>query len=144
TPGKAIDKRHVARTLGELQVRFRPRAIAFDRWGITELEHALKHEGVTLPLEPFGQGFASFGPAVAATEERILGGRLTHPGNPVLTWCVSNVVMEVDAAGNRKPSKRRSTERIDAAVASIMAIGLAAQRDGPRGTFRPFVLSAGA
>lgn len=140
TPGRAIDKRAVARTLGELHARFKPQAIAFDRWGIAELEQHLKHEGVTLPLEAFGQGFKDFAPAVAATEERILNGRLTHPSNPVLTWCVSNVVMETDAAGNRKPSKRRSTERIDAAVAAIMAIGLAAQRGGPRRTFTPFVI----
>jgi phage terminase large subunit-like protein len=144
TPGRAIDKQAVAHTLGELQARFKPKAIAFDRWGMAELDQHLKREGVTLPLEPFGQGFASFGPAVAATEERILNGRLTHPSHPVLTWCISNTIMETDAAGNRKPSKRRSSERIDAAVAMIMAIGLAAQKDGPRRAFTPFVITAGA
>src|SRR5690606_25463468 len=46
TPGRAIDKRAVARTLGELHARYKPQAIAFDRWGIAELEQHLRHEGI--------------------------------------------------------------------------------------------------
>jgi phage terminase large subunit-like protein len=66
-------------------------------------------------------------PATKAFEERVLNHRLVHGGNPLLTWAVSNVALERDAAGNIKPSKERSRERIDPAVAAVMAVGLAAQ-----------------
>jgi phage terminase large subunit-like protein len=132
TPGKAIDKRAVAATLAQLTARYKPTSIAFDRWGMAELQQILSDEGITLPLAPFGQGFKDMGPAVQAMEARVLNGRLVHPNNPVLTWAVSNVTLEVDAAGNRKPSKRRSTERIDPAVAACMAIGIASQEPAPR------------
>jgi phage terminase large subunit-like protein len=55
-------------------------------------------------------------------EQAILAKRLRHDGDPVLRWCVSNVAVESDAAGNLKPSKAVSTERIDAVVALIMAV----------------------
>lgn len=55
--------------------------------------------------------------------ERRMEGTLNHGANPVLRWMASNVTTEQDAAGNIKPSKKKSTERIDAIVATIMALG---------------------
>lgn len=40
----------------------------------------------------------------------------------MLNWCVSNCVVEKDPAGNIKLSKAKSTERIDMAVAAVMAL----------------------
>jgi phage terminase large subunit-like protein len=74
----------------------------------------------------FGQGFASMSPAVKETERLILSRRLAHDGSPVMRWCLSNVATEQDAAGNVKPSKARSREKIDGAVALAMAVGVAA------------------
>lgn len=53
----------------------------------------------------------------------LVSGKLIHPRNPVLTWCASNVVVEMDAAGNIKPNRKKSTEKIDGIVAMAMAIG---------------------
>ena len=39
--------------------------------------------------------------------------KAAHGNHPVLTMCVANTVIAVDDAGNRKPSKRKSTRRID-------------------------------
>jgi len=50
-------------------------------------------------------------------------GRLRHDGNPVLEWCVGNVVGRYDARGNFYPRKSRPEQKFDAAVALIMAIG---------------------
>jgi phage terminase large subunit-like protein len=47
---------------------------------------------------------------------------LRHDGSPVLRWNVGNVAVETDAAGNLKPSKRVSTERIDGVIALVMAV----------------------
>jgi len=128
TPGRATDKRRVALRLAELCARFQPEAIAFDQWGMAELERVLNEEGITLaPLKQHGQGYKSMSPATKAFEAAVLNRRLVHGDNPVLTWSISNVAIERDAAGNVKPSKERSRERIDPAVAAIMAVGLATQ-----------------
>jgi phage terminase large subunit-like protein len=63
-------------------------------------------------------------PAVDALEGTILDGKLRHGNNPILTWNMSNTIVEQDAAGNRKISKRRSKEKIDGVVALAMAMGL--------------------
>jgi phage terminase large subunit-like protein len=50
-------------------------------------------------------------------------GRLRHDGNPVLEWCLGNVVGKADRRGNFYPTKQRPDQKIDAAVALMMAIG---------------------
>jgi phage terminase large subunit-like protein len=51
--------------------------------------------------------------------------RIRHDGNPVLAWCLGNVVGHYDARGNVYPRKARPEQKIDAAVALIMALGSA-------------------
>jgi hypothetical protein len=46
-------------------------------------------------------------------------------GDPVTRWMAANVAVAQDPAGNLKPAKDKSTERIDGIVALIMAIGRA-------------------
>ena len=62
--------------------------------------------------------------AVDALETAVLDRRIRHGGHPVLSWNISNAVIVTDPAGNRKLDKARSRERIDGAVALVMAIGL--------------------
>ena len=66
-------------------------------------------------------------PAVDALERLIEEGKLRHAGHPVLAMAAANTKTELDAAGNRKLSKRRSTGRIDPLVAMAMALGVAAR-----------------
>jgi phage terminase large subunit-like protein len=144
TPGKATNKRIVALRIADICARFCPESIAFDIWGITELERILNEEGLRLPpFKPFGQGYKSMSPATKAFEELVLNKKLTCPDNALLTWAISNVILERDAAGNVKPSKEHSRERIDPAVAAIMAVGLAAAE--PKCEFnydQPLVITA--
>ena len=66
-------------------------------------------------------------PALDFTERLIETGKLLHGRHPLLSMCALNAKAEVDAAGNRKLSKRKSTGRIDALVALTMALGIAAR-----------------
>lgn len=128
TPGKATNKRIVAERIIEVWLKYAPREIAFDSWGMPELERVLSEAGTPeLIFRPWHQGFKTMSPATKAFEERVLNGRLIHDGNPLLAWAINNVRIESDAADNQKPSKNRSIERIDPAVAAIMAVGLATQ-----------------
>ena len=101
------------------------RAVAIDRWNATHITTQLVSEGVE--VKPFGQGFASLSSPTKLLETLIISKKLRHAGDPVLAWQISNVQVKVDDAGNIKPTKQHShsTSRIDAAVALIMALGLA-------------------
>jgi phage terminase large subunit-like protein len=76
----------------------------------------------------FGQGVQSMSPALRDLEQVILDGQLAHGDHPILNMNVNNTVIVLDDAGNRKPSKKRSTGRIDGLVALAMAIGVAPLR----------------
>jgi phage terminase large subunit-like protein len=73
----------------------------------------------------FGQGVQSMSPALRDLEQVLLDGQLAHGNHPILSMCVSNTIVTRDDAGNRKPSKRKSTGKIDGLVALAMAIGVA-------------------
>ena len=62
----------------------------------------------------------------------MLGHRLAHGNNPVLTWMADNLVVATDAAANIKPDKEHSIERIDGMVALIMCIGTAMRGGGQK------------
>jgi phage terminase large subunit-like protein len=57
--------------------------------------------------------------------EIVLNKDLAHNGHPVLRWMASNVAVKKDEAGNQKPDKEKSTEKIDGIVATIMALARA-------------------
>src|SRR3546814_20428130 len=86
-------------------------------------------EGLTLPaIAPFGQGFKDMGPALDEFERMLLGEKVRHDGNPVMTWCAANAVTVADPAGNRKVAQDRSTGRVDGIVAAVMAAGRSEER----------------
>lgn len=124
-PGTAIDYDFIARDLAQITEGMNVVKVKFDRWRIEILKKACDDIGFAFPLLPHGQGFKDMAPAVDATMELAVEGKLRHGGNPVLRWSVSNVLLERDAAGNQKPTKARSWGRIDVAVAMIMALAAA-------------------
>jgi phage terminase large subunit-like protein len=48
--------------------------------------------------------------------------RFEHAGNPILRFAADNTVVEQDAIGRWRPSKRKARKRIDPIVAAIMAL----------------------
>lgn len=138
TPGRVIDFRCVALKLAELSKAYHIDGIAFDRWKIDFLKRELEEIGVDIELIPAGQGFKDMDPAVQALEDDLLSKNLKHTKNPVLTWCIDNVRVTMDPAGNRKFDKRKATGRIDGAVALAMAANLSATYDDKEPQF--FVL----
>ena len=78
-----------------------------------------------LDVVPFGQGYGSMSAPAKELESLVLLGKIRHGNNPILKWCVGNCIVEEDAAGNIKPSKARSTERIDGVIGLVEALGVA-------------------
>lgn len=153
--GRAVDYGFVAKRVAEIRQQYVVRGLAYDRWHINNFLRELSNIGVdavcqdgkqrpvsgALPLIPWGQGYADMAPAVDAFEISILERRLKHDGNPVLTMCVANAKVEMDAAGNRKLDKSATRFRIDGAVCAAMAIGLKARHTlVPEGEPQFFIL----
>ena len=126
-PGEVLDQRVIKRDIQNLANNYRIQEIAFDRWNAFQLAVELEEEGATMVST--GMGYKSMSVPTKTLEELVLSKRLDHGGHPVLSWCVSNVVLETDAAGNIKPSKAGSKDRIDGAVALILAISRALLRE---------------
>jgi phage terminase large subunit-like protein len=123
-PGAAVDYEAVARDMRDILEDCNVQAIAFDRWRFDLLKKELDGMGADWPLLPFGQGFKDMAPAIDSLEEKLLNEQIAHGGNPVLTMCMANAIIERDAAGNRKMNKAKATGRIDGAVALAMAVGV--------------------
>ncbi len=108
--------------------------IAVDRWNATHITTQLTDDGFT--VVPFGQGFKSMSGPTKELEKLVLEGKLFHGGNPVLRWMASNVAVKQDPAGNLKPDKQKSNDRIDGVVALVMALGRAiVQPEGPASVY---------
>ena len=120
TEGNVIDYDVIRERIIEIGRTHNIVEIAVDRWNSTQLQTQLAGDGFS--IIQFGQGFASMSAPSKELEKRILSGTLAHGGNPVLRWMASNVMIETDAAGNIKPSKKKSTEKIDGIVALVMAL----------------------
>lgn len=127
TPGRVIDYDRIRARINELADRYHIREIAIDRWNATQLATQLEGDGFAMIA--FGQGFASMAAPTKELEKRVLDDTLNHGNHAVLRWMASNITVEQDAAGNLKPSKAKSTERIDGIVATIMALGRVAVSD---------------
>jgi phage terminase large subunit-like protein len=120
TDGNVCDYDVIREHIRDLAERFDIREIAYDRWGATQLVTQLQSDGAT--CVPLGQGFASMSAPTKELDKLIASGSLRHGGQPVLRWMAGNVAIEQDAAGNVKPSKKKSREKIDGIVALVMAI----------------------
>ena len=119
TEGEVIDYERIRSKVLELTKKYQIRDIAVDRWNAAQLSQQLMADGVE--MISFGMGWATMSPAAKDFEAMVLSGKIQHDGNPVLRWCVGNTMIEHDSQSNYRPSKKRSSEKIDLAVASIMA-----------------------
>jgi phage terminase large subunit-like protein len=133
TEGNVTDYDLVERDIFAAAEAFRVLEIAHDRWNITQLVSHLQNEfGTDEDSVPrvigFGQGFQSMSAPTKELEKLLLGKKIRHGANPVARWMASNVAVREDPAGNMKPDKERSAEKIDGIVALVMALGRAITR----------------
>lgn len=120
TEGNVVDYDYIEQLILNLREQYDIREIAYDRWNAQQLVQHLTDEG--LAMVPMGQGFVSMSNPTKDLMRLILEGKIAHGGHPVLRWCMDNVVVRTDPAGNIKIDKARATEKVDAAVALVMAL----------------------
>lgn len=120
TEGNVVHYGFIEKFIEHLGELYNIREIAFDRWGAVQMVQNL--EGMGFTVVPMGQGFASMSPPTKELMKLTLEKRIAHGGHPVLRWNMDNIFIRTDPAGNIKADKAKSTEKIDGAIACIMAL----------------------
>ena len=132
TEGNVVHYGFIEKFIERLGELFNIREIAFDRWGAVQMVQNL--EGMGFTVVPFGQGFKDMSPPTKELMKLVLEQKIAHGGHPVLRWNMDNIYIRTDPAGNIKADKEKSTEKIDGAVATIMALDRAIRCGNDHGT----------
>lgn len=126
TPGNVIDYSFIRAEINRLKELYNIQEIAYDPWNATQITLELAEEdGMT--MVPLRQGFQSMSAPTKELLKLIVSKQLHHGNNPVLNWMADNMAVKTDPAGNIKPDKEKSTQRIDGVVATIMALDRASR-----------------
>lgn len=120
TEGNVVHYGYIEKFIERLGQKYNIKEIAFDRWGAVQMVQNLENMGFT--VVPFGQGFKDMSPPTKELMKLTLEQKLAHGGHPVLRWNMDNIFIRTDPAGNIKADKEKSTEKIDGAIATIMAL----------------------
>ncbi|NFN85879.1 terminase large subunit [Clostridium sporogenes] len=132
TEGNVVHYGFIEAFIEELGTKYNIKEIAFDRWGAVQMVQNL--EGMGFTVVPFGQGYKDMSPPSKELMKLTLEERIAHGGNLVLRWMMDNIFIKQDPAGNIKPDKEKSTEKIDGAVALIMALDRSIRNGGVSGS----------
>ena len=138
TPGDETDFGAIEDDVRDLCARFDVQSVGTDPWQAAHLSQRLRAEGVN--MVDFRTTTQNLSPAIVELDAAMRAGRLAHDGNPVLGWCLGNVVGHEDRRGNLFPTKQRDG-KIDAAVALLMAIGRAQASDDGAEDITAFLLN---
>lgn len=121
TPGNIIDYEFIEEEMKRIASLVKIREVAYDPFQATQFATRMTAEG--FPMVEYGATVKNFSEPMKEVDKLILAQQIIHDGNPVLTWCMSNVVAKVDAKDNVFPRRPRKESKIDGAVALIGAIG---------------------
>tara|TARA_R110002124_G_scaffold85350_2_gene221418 strand:+ start:5838 stop:7565 length:1728 start_codon:yes stop_codon:yes gene_type:complete len=125
TPGAEVDYREILAEAKDANKQNPVTQSGIDPHGATGLSHELEDEGLTPVV--ITQNYTNMSDPMKELEAAIESGRFHHDGHPIMTWCVSNVVAKY-LPGNddvMRPIKQHPDNKIDGAVALIMAISRA-------------------
>jgi phage terminase large subunit-like protein len=134
TPGNVADYDYIRLQIDRDMDAFDVRGVGFDPWNATPLTNKLVEDGA--PMVKVRQGFVTMSPPLKELQRLLLKGTperplFRHGGNAAVTWMVDNLAVAMDPAGNVKPDKNRSAEKIDAVSAAVTALSEAMAREVP-------------
>lgn len=131
TDGAEIDYREILASAIEANKQAPVLQSPIDPHGATNLSHQLDDEGLT-PVT-IVQNYTNMSDPMKELEAAIQSGRFHHDGNPIMTWCIGNVIGKF-LPGNDdvvRPIKQGNDNKIDGAVSLIMTIGRAMLGEEP-------------
>jgi phage terminase large subunit-like protein len=135
TPGNVADYDFIKVQIEQDMGVFDVRSIGYDPWSAVPLTNDLAESQA--PMVKVRQGVVTMSPPLKELQRLLLKGtpqapQLRHGGNPAVTWMVDNLAVAMDSAGNVKPDKARSAEKIDAVSALVTAMSEAMTREAPQ------------
>lgn len=123
TPGNMISLEQIQEDTLELAGLTGAREFAKDPWGGHQMGANLQAEGMEVVDIPQQTRYLS--DPMKEIEARVDGGKFRHDGNPCYVWQLSNVEVKEDRNENVFPRKARASNKIDAAIATIVAMSRA-------------------
>jgi phage terminase large subunit-like protein len=121
TPGDATDYDFIVAAVIEDAARFNVQSLGIDRlWQGQWAAGRLLDAG--LPVVTVGQGFLSMAAPMREFLRLLAAGALHHGGHPVLRWMADALEVRPDPAGNFKPDRTASRQKIDGIVATLMGL----------------------
>jgi len=129
TEGAEIDFDRIREDVKEARALVQAKEVVFDPWRATQLAHQLAKDGAT--TVEMGQTAKNMAEAFDELLTALRAGRFHHDGNPVLEWMAGNTVAKSVAKGVVVPSKEKPENKIDAIVATVMAIARASAIEAP-------------
>lgn len=123
TDGNVVDYSVIKDRIVSLSKTYPIEQVAYDPWNCTQTALELGEAGIK--MVEFRQGYGSMNEPTKEFLRAILEAKFNHGDNPILNWMASNLQVKQDPAGNIKPDKAASTQKIDGVVAAIMAYGRA-------------------
>lgn len=126
-PGEVIDLSFIFDIIKDASEHYNIVDIAFDRWGASQITQQLQDLG--LDVVEFGQGYKDMSPPTKEFDKIIRQQKLVADNDPVMRWAASNMIVQENPAGDPKPHKRKSEDKIDPAVAFIMALDRAVRHE---------------
>ncbi|MDP6709413.1 MAG: terminase large subunit [Alphaproteobacteria bacterium] len=141
TEGATVDYQAVLKTIEILAARYEIRRVALDDWNSTMLYNAISELGLEAALVRLG--WKSYNTPTKELERLVIDHELRHGGHPVMRWNAANVSVATDPAGNLKPAKDKSSDRIDGIIGLILGLGQALTSDPDRPSLNDVVLARG-
>lgn len=128
TPGEVADYEYIRSQINTDRELFDVAAIGFDPWNSSQLINNLSDDDA--PMVQVRQGFASMSAPLKQIGHALSEGtqdapRFRHGGNPLMRWQTDNLAVSTDAAGNVKPDKKTSGDKIDGWSAATTAMSIA-------------------
>ena len=124
-PGPVIRHEQIYRRIEEIASTFTLTSLRYDRYRMDRIKMDLEENQIVPDLVAFGQGYKSMSPAIERFEQLLLQGDLRHGSNPVLSMGIYNCRVKenpTSLSDERSPTKMSRHQRIDPAVALLMAV----------------------
>jgi len=125
TEGARTDFSRVERDIEQAAKDFSVKELAFDPKEASYLIQNIE-EWANFECIEFPQGPSLISEPMKELEARVYAGELVHPGDPIFTWCMGNVIKKQSRSGGSVkhyfPTKENDKLKIDSAVAAIMAL----------------------
>ncbi|MCB6184276.1 terminase large subunit [Leeia sp. TBRC 13508] len=129
TPGAMVDQDMIRDQVIDDAAKFDIVEVGYDEWNAAKISVELTEAGLMMVKLP--QNFGNLSTPTKKLEGLVLEKKIQHNGHPVLRWNAGNVTLLRDTNDNYRPNKKKSRERIDGVVATIMAINRAEMSVAP-------------